>query len=132
MIPTRHILFDGVILEAPLIGGYVMEFLADTIEDYPSYCGPGPGIGNALVPEKFYGTRCSVCCHIHDVMRAIAECTDEEFDQHNEVFFRNLISLIFASEKNDNDRVGALHQAALYYNAVQIWGRKRFFKKETA
>lgn len=131
MIPTRHILFDGVMLEAPLIGGYVMEFVGNSIDDYPSYCGPGPGIGNALVPEMFYGTRCSVACHIHDTMRAIAEKTEEEFCQYNEVFYWNLCRLIFAKEKDENDRVGALHQAAVYYAAVQIWGRRSFFKETT-
>ena len=131
MIPTRMILFDGVMLETPLIGGCCMEFAANTICEYPSYCGPGPGIGNAIVPENFYGTRCSVACHIHDVFRALADRTTyEEFDQSNEVFFFNMCRLIFALEKDDKERTAALHQAALYYHAVQNWGKVGFLNKE--
>lgn len=120
MIPTRHILFDGVMLEVPLIGGSVMEFLAPTLKDYPSHCGAGHGIGDKIVPEYIYEAKMSCPCHSHDVSWAVADGSMEEFQQSNRIFRDNMIRVLDHMEKDRRDHAAGMHLVAFYYGAVEV------------
>ena len=52
---TKMLEFHGVNYTVPKD----FEFLAKEIDDYPSFCGAGKGIGDKIVPEVIGGMRCS-------------------------------------------------------------------------
>jgi hypothetical protein len=113
--------FDGVMLTAPLIGGFEMEMPHKTFEEFGAYCGAGKGFFNWIVPEKIFGIIVSPACYIHDVMNAIADPTWEEFHQCSDVFYDNLLSIVRAKQpppKGDRNRFNRYYRIVLYFSAV--------------
>ncbi|MBU1567728.1 MAG: hypothetical protein KJ630_19150 [Proteobacteria bacterium] len=70
------------------------EFAYVTIDEYPSFCGAGEGIGDLIVPERIGGHSCSHICHCHDHSWAICKNTFVEFMVGNMMFLFNLITYL--------------------------------------
>ena len=127
---TVEVVFDGVPLVVPLIGGYEPEFPYDTLETFGSYCGAGKGIGDHLVPEHIFGVCVSAACWVHDIMWEIADDTWADFHHSNSVFLHNLLSIINHRGNEDSHKYARYHRAVTYYHAVDsglgkfFWSRK--------
>lgn len=95
---TRHvkIRYAGATLTIP-------EWLAPLwpydlpLNRWPSFCGAGDGVGDAIVPESIRGVRVSPACFIHDVDWATSPDTISEFLASNFRLARNIRALILAS-----------------------------------
>jgi len=83
--------FHGVKYQTPL--GF--DFLDKDIDDYPSFCGAGSGIGDKVVPEKIGGMPCSHICHVHDEWWEMCDPTWLAFLRGNMAFGYNLAVYLF-------------------------------------
>ena len=105
----------------------------DTIEEFPSCCGPGEGWKEKAIPESVWGLRISPCCWIHDNSWRLAVPTWADFHQSNAMFLTNMISMIQMRPSPlfvvDWLRI---YRAATYYNVVEKVGADVFWelKKE--
>jgi hypothetical protein len=127
-VNTKVIEFDGVNLVVPIIDGYPLHMPYPSLDEFSSYCGPGSGLGDWLVPETLSGLRVSAACYIHDVMWDYAEPTWGEFHYSNSVFVRNLIEIVLVKTPDEDDvQAKRLSEALVYYMAVDK-GFKVFWK----
>lgn len=86
-----------------------------------TYCGPGEGIGDWIVPEKYPGgTNITACCFVHDIGGQLAN-TPEEEAYNDRMFLKNIIEAIFYHHPLDvigsKEHVDLLW-AITYYAAV--------------
>jgi len=73
-----------------------IEWPAIHLEKFGTYCGPGHGIGDLLVPDTMWGLKVSAACYVHDFMWAVAEPSWADFHYSNSVFLHNLLRIIDA------------------------------------
>ena len=92
-----------------------------------SYCGAGTGIGDLIVPETVWGLYVTLACYIHDDMWEYAAPTREDFDQSNDVFRRNINSIITHCSANWFIKHLRLYRAVTMYNAVDKIGESIFW-----
>lgn len=121
----KHVMinYSGIKLEVPYFMQYYWPHTL-RIENFPTYCGAGDGIGDALVPDKIYGMRVSPACLIHDLDWAISKGTYAAFCRDNARFLRNLLAII----KVNKDKFTVLRYLGCYryYFAVQIIGWRHY------
>lgn len=122
---TVEIVFDGCKLLVPLVEGEPLQMPHDSFDDFRGYCGAGQGIGDALVPETFWGLRMSVGCFIHDCCWAISEASWKDFHHSNSVFLHNLNSIVETQSKWLKHL--RLYRCVTYYNAVDTIGAAIFW-----
>lgn len=126
MFKTTHIIYDGVRLEVPVVNGEPLPIPHNGFDDFDTYCGPG-WLGDKIVPDKLFGVSVAPACYIHDVMNAMAE-TCEEDHHSNEVFRRNMISIIEHFEPRptweDPFHYARYQRALTYYEWVDTVGLK--------
>ena len=94
-----------------------------------TYCGPGSGIGDWVVPEKFPGgTVITPCCYIHDIGGQLAESVEEEAT-NDRMFARNMMEAIFYHHPLDviGDKE---HTDMLWLTAYYVSVDKRIKYKE--
>lgn len=123
--------FNSVLLYVPVVNGKPWaDWAGNTIQDYPSYCGAGEGIGNLIIPDRIWFLPVSVACHIHDVSWELAEPTEQDRKSADTVFLANMLRVIEA-ESNWFMRILRNQRAMTYYNAVDckknnvFWNLKR-------
>jgi len=97
-------------------------------EVFGSYCGAGTGIGDLVVPETMWGLVVTLACYIHDEMWEHCEATWEEFNQSNDVFFRNLRYIVRFMSQNKRVKHLRMYRVVTYYNAVDAVGPAIFEK----
>lgn len=134
---TEKVIFDGVPLIIPQVltpeGKWVTIGLPyDTIKEFSSYCGPGGGFGDAIVPETLLWLKISPACFIHDIMWAFARNTelDADFEQTNDVFRLNMNMIIKYKSKSWILEHLRYYWAVHYYNAVDTLGKSIFYEKK--
>lgn len=64
------------------------------LDDWPTYCGAGDGIGDWLVPDLIHGSRVCPACFVHDIDWSIADGSVEQFHKANKRFLANLKALV--------------------------------------
>jgi len=95
--------------------------------EWPTFCGAGDGIGDALVPDKIRGVRISPACFIHDIGWATSKETVSSFLAENWYLAWNIRALIVASELAWWKRELAVIRAwAIYFVAVSTIGMFAF------
>ena len=129
MLKTTFIIYCGRRLEVPIINNEPLQMPFANWDDWKdSYCGPGKGIGDWLVPEKFpRGTIVTPCCYIHDVAGKLCK-TFEEFAQNDRMFCKNMVEAVFAHHPLDvegSDEHTDLLWAISYYVGVDNVKHKR-------
>ncbi|PID76818.1 MAG: hypothetical protein CSB24_04630 [Deltaproteobacteria bacterium] len=121
---TTAIKVEGIELIVP-------DFLVDLwphhlrLDDFPSFCGAGSGLGDAIVPEKCWGLVLSPACFIHDISWLVCEASWAGFHQSNSMFVHNMLAL--------NSRSRWLlkqlraYRIVSYFNAVDTVGAHYFW-----
>ena len=131
MLQYTQVPFDGIYLRVPIINGVPFnDWSANTIDDYPSYCGAGSGIGDLIIPETLLRLRISPACHIHDISWELAGPTEEELLEANRTFLTNILAIV---EPRSNWFIEFPRQqlAMVYYSTVNskkndiFWDIKR-------
>jgi len=84
-------------------------------EEWPTFCGSGPGLGDAIVPDSIHGVRISPACLVHDVEWAISPNTFPEFMGANGRLFLNSVALIMASDLSTWQTIRAMNRAMTAY-----------------
>ena len=103
----------------------ICAFLADTWphkmnpDQWPTFCGAGGGIGDKLVPDEICAVSVRHVCFDHDMGFAVGPDTREAFHSHNKRFYRNLLSVIVASDLQGKELVAATNACAGYFLAVE-------------
>jgi hypothetical protein len=120
---TTLIKFNGIQYQTP--EGF--EFLDKSLDEYPSFCGAGHGIGDKIVPEKIGGMPCSHICHIHDESWEECEPTKVAFVKSNLMFGYNL-GVYLSTGKGLLATIWRLIKGAGYVVAVSTIGWKIFKK----
>jgi len=120
---TTMLKFHGIQYQVP--EGF--EFLDKEINEYPSFCGAGDGIGDKIVPEVIGGMRCSHICHAHDECWSLCEPTRVAFIKSNMMFGYNL-SVYLSTGKGFWTTIWRLVKGAVYVAAVSTVGWKIFKK----
>ena len=64
------------------------------LSKFPTFCGIGHGVGDALVPDTIFGARLCPACLIHDFDWAYVNNTRQEFLVTNKRLLKNLISCV--------------------------------------
>lgn len=116
--------FKGVQYQTP--DGF--EFLEKEIDDYPSFCGAGKGIGDKIVPEFIGGMRCSHICHIHDEWWEKCDPTWIAFLRANMAFGYNLAVYLGTGTGTRRTKLWRFIKGAVYVGAVSTVGWKVFKK----
>jgi len=100
------------------------EFLDKEIDNYPSFCGAGSGIGDKVVPETIGGMRCSHICHAHDESWESAPATFNGFTVSNALFGFNLTVYLASGNGNWFKKGWRMFKGGLYVTAVSTigWG----------
>ena len=111
-----------------LIAPKYIDFPSRSVIQFSSFCGAGKGFGDTIVPESIWGLPISPACYIHDKMWAEADATWEAFHAANSIFLRNLIALIDVQSSNRFSAAFRRYRAVTYYNAVDTFGSKIFWK----
>lgn len=113
---TKLTTLEGIELIIPSL---IKKSPWDKIKDFPSFCGPGAGIGLSIIPETIYGLTISHCCWCHDSMFELGEAKWSDFHQANSVFFTNILSTINQkSSKIPGLNWLRIYRAATYLAAV--------------
>lgn len=89
------------------------------IDDFPNFCGAGDGIGEALVPDTFYGLSMRHCCFIHDITHTIYPPTKTFWHKSNELLLINCLRTIRVKSGNRLTRFLRERRALTYFNAVE-------------
>lgn len=116
--------YRGATLEAP-------DWLAPLwphdlhMDNWPSFCGAGEGVGDWLVPESLYGACISPACFIHDIDFACNPRTRSAFQSANNRFARNIEALV-AVQLTGAQRYFATAGAVRYWFFVTMFGWKHF------
>jgi len=116
-VETVQIQYLGVWLEVPACLKDLWPYDMD-LEDWPTFCGAGEGIGDVLVPDKIEGAIVSPACFAHDIAWAISQRTHTDFFDANIHLLHNLNNLIakFISHRNHYER--AIRVSFGYWEAV--------------
>ncbi|SHH33037.1 hypothetical protein [Desulfofustis glycolicus] len=96
------------------------------LDRFPSFCGAGGGLGDALVPENCYGLPLSPACFVHDISWRVVEATWAGFHQGNSMFLHNNLAIINARSRFPLKQLRA-YRAVTYFNAVDTIGAKYFW-----
>jgi hypothetical protein len=99
------------------------------LEEFPSFCGAGGGLGDAIVPETCYGLRLSASCFIHDISWLVAEASWAAFHQSNSMFLHNSLAIIQARSRFPLKQLRA-YRAVTYFNAVDTLGATYFWEEK--
>jgi len=125
----KHVMinYSGIKLEVPYFLQYYWPHTL-RIENFPTYCGAGDGIGDALVPDSIYGMRVAPACLIHDIDWLVSSGTYAGFCRDNLRFLRNLLAIRTVNK----DKFPVLRYLGCYryYFAVQLFGHKNYFPVE--
>ena len=91
--------YQGVALQVPawLAGVWRYDL---PLNDFPSFCGAGKGLGDWLVPEKNHGAILSPACFVHDIMWSTSYDTYLHFQKANNTFLKNLKSCVYSQLKD--------------------------------
>jgi hypothetical protein len=107
--------YCGAQLEVP-------EYIAErwpyhySLDDWPTFCGAGGGIGDAVIPDERCGVRIACVCFIHDIDWAIAEDTLVAAMRGNNRLRRNMRSIILANyDKEKYSRFRVEYECFKYY-----------------
>ena len=103
-------------------------FPSDQLDAYDKCCGPGGGFGEQIIPEKIWGVRISAACYIHDRMYEVALPDIWERVQSDTVFSHNMRAIISALSKTGITKSLRMYRATTYYNAVDYFGEKVFWR----
>lgn len=120
---TTFIYYDGRKLEVPIMpNGEPLHMPYSSWDEWEeSYCGPGDGILEWAVPEKYPGgTIVTPVCYVHDIGGQLANNPIEEAIV-DRMFYRNLIEAVFYHHPLDvigDDEHTDLLWALTYYAAV--------------
>ena len=98
---------------------------------WPTFCGAGEGMGDALVPDSPWGIHFNPACLTHDIDWAITPDTIGEFVRANWHFLRNCLALVWAAEKNMGRKGLALLACFRYFSGVSTFGLYCFLTSET-
>jgi len=120
----KMVSFHGVQYQTP--GDF--EFLDKPLDEYPSFCGAGSGIGDKIVPEKIGGMTCSHICHIHDEWWSSCDPKWIAFLRGNMAFGYNLAVYLGTGGGSFLTKLWRLMKGAAYVAAVSTAGW-RIFKK---
>lgn len=115
----------------PYAGTYleVFSFLVDLwpyeLEpgNWPTFCGPGDGIGDVIVPDCIGPRFCaniSPACFQHDLDRALCDGSRLSFDLGNNRFYRNMESLCRVQTNGLEDFISSQGDCELYYQVVSL------------
>lgn len=115
----------------PYAGTYleVFAFLLDLWpydlepEDWPTFCGPGEGVGDFVVPDSIGPHFCaniSAACFQHDLDRALCDGSRLSFDLGNNRFYRNMENLCRGQTKSMEQFEEARGDCDLYYWMVSL------------
>lgn len=113
--------FEGI----PLITTDDFFFENVPLEEYPSYCGAGKGIGDLIVPETVWGLRIAVACHTHDDFWAKSEKSDRDYFLSNGIFLLNTL-MVICNRSNLFLIMPRSYRAIKYFYAVNSIGKKYF------
>jgi len=102
------------------------EFLDKSINEYPSFCGAGDGIGDKIVPERIGGMRCSHICHGHDDWWERCSPTWKAFAASNASFLYNLLIYLVGGPGGVWIRIKRVSIGCFYAAAVATVGWKIF------
>ena len=123
---TTHTIYCGCVLEVPIMpNGEPLHLPYNDWDEWPTFCGPGSGIGDKIVPDKIFGVPVNVACYIHDTTEGLAESREEDH-QSNVMFRKNLEAIIEHLEPKptweDKHHHARYYRAMTYYAAVDIVG----------
>ena len=122
---SHTLLLEGVPL---LVPKNITHFPWTTFKDFPTYCGPGDGIGDLIVPDKMYRLKISPACYIHDEDFKVVPPTWDGFHSANSRFLHNLITIVEYRSKNNIIKHLRIYRCATYYMAVDSVLNKVFWK----
>lgn len=112
--------FDGVQLVRPVDPEF--SWGHPTFVGFPTCCGAGKGLGDALVPDSWYGVCFSPACKVHDFMFDKVEASWAGFHYANSVFLCNLLAIANNYPCNRFKRQLLRVKAYQYYEAVNSFG----------
>lgn len=115
---TVEIEFDNVLLLVPEINGGPLGMPYESYETFDTFCGPGKGLGDLLVPDDIDDIIVSPPCYIHDTMFAIAAPTWGDFHYSNSVFLHNIIQTLTYFSINDSGSARKYHR---FYRAITYY-----------
>lgn len=130
---TVQIIYDGVRLTVPIVDGSPLHMPHNGFDDFDTYCGPGKGWGDKLIPDEIYGIIISPACFIHDKMFFYAKASWVDFHLSNSVFFHNILNIIEhfdppIGDEKEEARHERYYRAVTYYMAVDSgWGPSIFW-----
>lgn len=99
------------------------------LDDFPSFCGAGGGLGDAVVPETCYGLPLSPACFVHDISWLVAGPSWAAFHQSNSMFLHNNLAIIQARSRFPLKQLRA-YRAVTYFNAVDTLGAPFFWEEK--
>ncbi len=119
---NNHIIteYQGAYLE---ISAFLVPLLPLDLplRKWPTFCGPGSGLGDRLVPD-FIGKECiayiQIACLQHDLDWALADGSREDYERANMRFLRNLRSLVRTQIDDEEVLDEALWDCEVYYMFV--------------
>ncbi len=118
--------YCGCELEVPIMpNGKPLKLPYKHWSQWPTFCGPGSGIGDKLVPDDIFKVPVNVACFIHDTTEALAETKQDDHDS-NVAFRKNLMAVIEHLEPKpaweDKWHHARYYRAITYYTAVDTVG----------
>lgn len=98
---------------------------------WPTFCGAGNGMGDAVIPDKIRGVSMSPACFVHDIDWAATPYTIKEFAGANWRFLKNCLSLIGASGMSRLPKLLARCRCLIYFAGVSTFGLFSFLASST-
>lgn len=92
LVPT---VFDDVTFVVPSVP---IEFPHKDIKSFGTYCGPGDGVGDKLVPDviPIFRVKLSPACWIHDLCFQLGDPTWSDFRLANSGMLTNAVACVYA------------------------------------
>lgn len=122
---------DATILRVDGVNLLMPRFVATwwphhlTLDEFPTFCGAGRGLGDAVVPERMWGLPISAACYIHDFAWTLAN-SENEMRQGNVMFLQSMMAIILARSRFPLRQLRC-YRAVTYFNAVETLGRECFW-----
>jgi hypothetical protein len=126
MIQTTTIRYAGANIEIPsfLVPLWPRNF---PLDQWPSFCGAGDGLGDRLIPDHINNVRVACCCFVHDIDWCMSDNSFSGFMRSNLRLWLNLRNVVIANDKPGWFRhVLAERKCFAYFAAVSIFGHKIF------
>jgi len=98
------------------------------LEDWPTFCGAGEGIGDRIIPDTICGVRVACCCFEHDISWCIADGSFVDFMKSNLRLYCNLRAIVLPRIPYWQ-KLAAEAKCFFYFAAVCTVGHK-IFKKQ--